>query len=77
MVADNEGIGIVYDPVALDHLAKFIRVCENVGGMTDEELSDAVHAIWARFPVGTVEDALLSEILSRFDELAGIIRDEP
>lgn len=77
MVADNDGLGAVYDPVALENLAKFMRVCENVDGMTDEELSDAVHVIWARFPVGTFEDALLSEMLSRFDELAGIDRGEP
>jgi hypothetical protein len=75
MVADNEQTG--YNPAALEGLVKFIRICEQVDQLSDEALStEVLHRIWAQFPHGTVEDVILSELLTRFDRLAGIVRDE-
>lgn len=78
MVADNEaGGGCKYDPVALEGLVRFIHICEQAETLSDEALStEVLQRIWSQLPHGTVEDVILSELLTRFDRLAGIVRDE-
>lgn len=59
-------------------LLKWLKVTEKVSKLSDTELSIAVvDKIWGRITkLGTEEEALLNELINRFEKHAGIERDE-
>ena len=62
----------------VNHIMKWLKVANEVEKLTDAQLADAVVAdVWAKmFKLGTREEALLDEMIKRFEAKSGIERDD-
>lgn len=58
-------------------LARMLALAEEMQGLTDGELANRViEEVWGLEEVDTVPGALIDELLNRFEQFAGIERDD-
>jgi hypothetical protein len=68
--------GAVSDDTAA-HVLAYMSIVDKVSKFSDQELADQViEKIWGQLAFGSLKDALLDELLRRFETRAGILRDE-
>lgn len=70
-----------YDPrfsyVAADRILKMLALTDRVAKLSDASLSTLViEKVWGTLNLGSEQDALLDEMIRRFDAAKGIVRDE-
>lgn len=67
----------VISSVAADRILKMLALTDRVAKFSDATLSTAViEKVWGTLNLGSEQDALLDEMIRRFDAAKGIVRGE-
>ncbi len=68
------------NPITEDGVARllaFLKLTEQIEKLSNVALAEAVmNKVWGQLPMGSERDALLNEMISRFERLSGIQRNE-